>query len=207
MGRSGRRTGPRWRWLALGLACALPLPANAQVGLLAGYNRDTLDEFLPARGFDFTDLAGGFHVGVFLNLNLATFALRPALVYHRVTELVAEAGDERVRFDIDLLEIPVDVRLRLPLPIMRPYLLAGPVFTFPSSGFEGVDDILATSPVRAEIGAGLELDAGVRLWPEIRYGFGINALMGSGVPVGSTTLRGDGQPRLNTLTLRLGISF
>lgn len=206
MGR--KRNIGRWgAGLALGILCAFPADAEAQIGILAGYNRDTLAEFLPENGFDLTELTDGYHVGVFLNFNLATFSIRPAVVYHRMPELVAMAGDEQVRFDIDLVEIPLDFRLRLPLPAVQPYVLGGPVLTFPSSTFSGVDDLLTARPVRAEFGVGVELDLGLRLWPEVRYGFGLGSLMGSDVAVGSRVLRGDGEPRHNTLTLRLGISF
>lgn len=203
-----RRNVGRWgAGLALGLVCALPAGAEAQIGILAGYNRDKLAEFLPENGFDLTELTDGYHVGVFLNFNLATFSIRPAVVYHRMPELVAMAGEERVRFDIDLVEVPLDFRIRLPLPAVRPYVLGGPVLTFPSSTFSGVDDLLTARPVRAEFGVGVELEFGFRLWPEVRYGFGLGSLMGSDVAVGSRVLRGEGEPRHNTLTLRLGVSF
>jgi len=203
-----KRNVGRWgAGLALGLICALPTAAEAQIGILAGYNRDTLAEFLPENGFDLTEFTDGYHVGVFLNFNLATFSIRPALIYHRMPELVAMAGDERVQFDIDMVEIPLDFRIRLPLPAVQPYVLGGPVLTFPSSTFSGVDDLLTARPVRAEFGVGVELDLGFRLWPEVRYGFGISSLMGSDVAVGSRVLQGDGEPRHDTLTLRLGISF
>ena len=203
-----KRNVGRWgAGLALGLACALPANAEAQIGILAGYNRDTLAEFLPENGFDLTELTDGYHVGVFLNFNLATFSIRPAVIYHRMPELVAMAGDERVQFDIDLVEIPLDFRIRLPLPAVQPYVLGGPVLTFPSSTFSGVDDLLTARPVRVEFGVGVELDLGFRLWPEVRYGFGLGSLMGPDVAVGSRVLQGDGEPRHNTLTLRLGISF
>ena len=206
MGR--KRSVGRWgAGLALGLAFALPVDAEAQIGILAGYNRDTLAEFLPENGFDLTELTDGYHVGVFLNFNLATFSIRPAVIYHRMPELVAMAGEERVRFDIDLVEIPLDFRLRLPLPALQPYVLGGPVLTFPSSTFSGVDDLLTARPVRAEFGVGVELDLGFRLWPEVRYGFGLGSLMGSDVAVGSRVLQGEGEPRHDSLTLRLGISF
>ena len=203
-----KRNVGRWgAGLALGLVCTLPADAEAQIGILAGYNRDTLAEFLPENGFDLTELTDGYHVGVFLNFNLATFSIRPAVVYHRMPELVAMAGEERVRFDIDLVEVPLDFRIRLPLPAVQPYVLGGPVLTFPSSTFSGVDDLLTARPVRAEFGVGVELDVGFRLWPEVRYGFGLGSLMGSDVAVGSRVLQGEGEPRHDSLTLRLGISF
>ena len=203
-----RRTVRTWvLGLGLGLVSVFPPSVEAQMGILAGYNRDSLEEFLPESGFDLSDLTDGYHVGVFLNFNLATFAVRPALVYHRLPKLAASAGEERVEFDINLLEIPLDIRIRLPLPGVQPYVLAGPVLTFPSSTFSGVDDLLTARPIRAEVGAGVELDLGFRLWPEVRYGLGISSLMESEVPVGSSVLRGEGKPRHDTLTFRLGISF
>ncbi|WP_420635175.1 outer membrane beta-barrel protein [Candidatus Palauibacter sp.] len=206
---TGKKRNARWRWmwLTVSLACALPASAEAQMGILAGYNRDSISEFLPESGFDLTDLTDGFHIGVFINFNLGTFAVRPAIVYHRVPDLVAQAGEELVKFDVELVEIPLDFRIRLPFPRVRPYVLAGPVLTFPSSTFSGVDDLLTARPVRAEVGVGFEIDLGFRLWPEVRYGLGITSLMESEVPVGSRVLRGDGSPRLDTLTLRLGVSF
>ncbi len=194
-------------WLALGLALAMPVAMRGQIGVLAGYNRDTIEEFVPADGFDLTDRNDGFHLGIFFNVNVGPLGVRPAVIYHQVPNLVALAGDEMTSFIVDLVEIPIDIRLRIPLPLVRPYLLAGPVLTFPSSSETGVNDLLASRFVRAEFGAGLELDLGFRLWPEIRYGRALEPLMNSAIPIGATTLMGQGEPRLHTFTLRLGISF
>lgn len=193
--------------LGLGLAIAAPQAINAQIGVVAGYNRDQLKNFLPANGFDLTDTTNGFHIGVFFNINLGLIGIRPAVIYHQVPNLVATAGTESTPFDIELVEVPLDLRLRIPVPILQPYLVAAPVFTFPASSVSGVNDQLGSRPIRAEFGAGFELDLGFRLWPEIRYGFGLQALMDSGIPAGDETLVGEGNPRLNTLTLRLGVSF
>ncbi len=193
--------------LGLGLAIATPRAMTAQIGVVAGYNRDLIEKFLPADGFDLTDSSNGFHVGVFFNFNLGLIGIRPAVIYHQVPNLVATAGTETTSFDIELVEVPLDLRLKIPVPVLRPYLLAAPVFTFPSSSVSGVNNQLGPRPVRVEFGAGFELDVGLRLWPEIRYGFGLQALMDSGIPVGDQTLVGEGNPRLNTFTLRLGVSF
>lgn len=201
----------RRRWLAplaaLLLVPCLPAPAAAQIGVVAGYNRDFIEDFEPAEGFSFTERSDGFHVGIFLNLDAGPVGFRPAVVYHQVSGLRAEAGEAFSHFDLELVELPLDVRLRLPVPFVRPYVLLGPVFTFPSSAIDGVDEQLEPRPVRAAVGAGLELDFGFRLWPEIRYSRGLGPLMGSAIPVGDVTLMGEGEPRLDTFTLRLGISF
>ena len=202
-----KKIGRRWLWAGLALACMTPTAAEAQIGLVAGYNRDTLGEFLPDNGFDLTDLSDGFHGGVFLNLNLSAFSLRPTLVYHSISGLVAEAEGERLDFDISMVEIAADVRYRLPAPVLRPYLVAGPVFAFPSSNVDSVKDVLNDQATRLEAGIGLELNFGITLWPEIRYGRSLSALMGSDIQIGDSRLRGDGEPRLDTFTIRLGFSL
>ena len=205
----GGRNGSSCRvvLLGLGLAIATPKESSAQIGLVAGYNRDLIANFLPANGFDLTDSTNGFHIGVFFNVNLGLIGIRPAVIYHQVPDLVATAGSETTLFDIELVEVPLDIRFRIPVPVLRPYLLAAPVFTFPSTSVSGVNEQLGPHPVRVEFGAGFDLDLGFRLWPEIRYGFGVQPLMNSAIPVGGQTLVGEGSPRLNTFTLRLGVSF
>ncbi|MCG8469857.1 MAG: porin family protein [Gemmatimonadetes bacterium] len=186
---------------------ASPSVAGAQIGVVGGYNRDTIEEFLPENGFDFTDRTDGFHIGIFFNVNVGPIGIRPAVIYHRVPDLVATAGESTTQFDVELVEIPLDVRLRFPVPLLRPYFLAGPVFSFPSTSVTSVNDLLNDRPIRLEVGAGLELDLGFKLWPEIRYGRGIEPLMRPAIPIGASVLRGQGEPRLDTFTVRLGISF
>ncbi len=193
--------------LAVGLLLATPIAATAQIGVVGGYNRDSIEEFVPADGFDFTDRTDGFHIGIFFNVNLGLLGVRPAIIYHRVSDLTATVGTDRTQFDIELVEIPLDLRLRLPIPVFRPYLLAGPVFSFPSTAATGVNRLLNSRPIRVEFGAGLELNLGFKLWPEIRYGRGLDPLMASEIPLGEATLLGQGQPRLDTITFRLGVSF
>jgi len=184
-----------------------PHTARAQIGIVAGYNRDSIEDFVPTNGFDFTDRSNGFHIGIFFNVNVGPVGIRPAVVYHQVPDLIASTVEDRTQFDLELVEIPLDLRLRIPIPIIRPYVLAGPVFSFPSTSVTSVDDLLEPRPVRAEFGIGMELNLGFRLWPEIRYGRGLGRLMRSAIPLGDGTLLGSGDPRLDTVMIRLGISF
>ncbi len=193
--------------LGCGLAIGSPARVDGQIGVMAGYNLDMLEAFRPAEGFDLTERADGFHIGIFFNVNLGPIGIRPAVIYHQVPSLVAEAGEEQTEFDVELVEIPIDLRVRIPLPLLRPYLLAGPVFSFPSTSLVSVDPLLESTPVRAEVGAGLELRLGFRLWPEVRFGRGLGRFMRADIPIGETVLAGDGDPRLDTLTVRIGISF
>ncbi len=193
--------------LAAALFLSVPAAAAAQIGVLGGYNRESLGDFAPAEGFDLSDRTAGYHFGVFYNISLATFSVRPAVIYHRVPKLVASIGGDSTEFNLDLVEIPLDIRMRFAVPKVSPYILAGPVLTFPSSTVSGVNDLLSSRPIRVEVGVGVEIGLGLRLWPELRYGFGVTSLMRSDVPVGTSTLEGEGNPRHSSWSLRLGISF
>lgn len=190
----------------LALFLAVP-PASAQIGIYAGANRDMLEGFTPAEGYAFGDEADGFHIGIFLNLDLALVGLSPAVVYHRISNVTASSGAEQTRFNLDVIEIPIDVRLHLPLPVVRPYLVAGPTILFPSSTDPRIDALLASTPSRLDVGAGVEIGLPLRLIPEIRYGRGLSRFMSPGIPVGEDTLRGEGDMRLDTVVFRLGVSF
>lgn len=188
--------------LLLGTAvAALPDAADAQIGVMGGYNRDSLGELDAGEGFALADQADGFHTGIFLDIGLGRFAIRPGIVYRRLQD-AAFSGPERTSADIEIVEFPLDLRLGLPLPVATPYLLAGPVLMFPSSARFSIDQALADPRVRLEIGVGLELDVGFRLWPEIRYGKGLGGLAGSAAEAASGE-----SSSLETLMIRLGVSF
>lgn len=187
--------------LLLGTAgAALPDAVDAQIGVMGGYSRDSLGELDAGEGFALADRADGFHTGIFLDIGLGRFAIRPGIVYRRLQD-AAFSGPERTPADIEIVEFPLDLRLGVPLPVATPYLLAGPVLMFPSSARSSIDQALADR-VRLEIGVGLEWDVGFRLWPEIRYGKGLGGLAGSDAEVASGE-----SSSLETLTIRLGVSF
>lgn len=55
-----------------------------------------------------------------------------------------------------LLEIPIDVRYRMPLPFLTPYVMAGPVLRFPS-GDEAIKDNLKEFSLAGSLGVGVEV--------------------------------------------------
>lgn len=190
------------------IATALPRPAYGQIGIVGGYNRDFLRGLEANDGFSFTDEATGFHLGIFLNIRAGPFGVRPAILYHRISKLEFAAGERRNEFDLEIVEVPLDFRLRLGIPVVRPYVLAGPVFMFPSSPRRGIDNALETGPARLDIGFGLEWTLGLRLWPEVRYGFGLTDFLdANAIPIGDTTFSGTGTAKLDSFMLRLGVSF
>ena len=195
------------------LACVMlvligiPRPAAAQIGILGGYNRDMLQGLDVADGFSLEDDPNGFHLGIFLNVNVGLLGIRPAIIYHRIVDIDVAGPADALDFDLEIVEVPIDFRLRLPVPVVRPYLLAGPVFMFPSSPDESIDSLLETGPSRIDVGLGFEWSFGFRLWPEVRYGFGITQFMQTDFPLTGPPFSAEGDARLDTFMVRMGVSF
>ena len=193
--------------LAATVGLGLASPATAQIGIAGGYNRDYLSDIDLADTSITVASAEGFHFGIFFNVNLLILAIRPAVYFHRVNDLSIATATDSTSFDLDLIEIPLDLRLRLPLPIVKPYLLAGAVIGFPSSDNAAIDASMSSSVWRADVGVGIELNVGIRLWPEVRFGLGITDYFKDGIPIGDDIVVPTGKVRLDSFMVRLGISF
>lgn len=180
---------------------------EAQIGIVGGYNRDMFHGLDVAEGFSLEEDPNGFHLGIFLNVNVGALGIRPAVIYHRIVDVDVRSQTDALDFDLEIVEVPLDFRLRLPVPVVRPYLLAGPVFMFPSSPDEAIDALLETGPSRIDVGLGFEWSFGFRLWPEVRYGFGITRFMQTDFPLSDPPFSAEGDPRLDGLMVRVGISF
>ena len=188
--------------------------ANAQIGIAAGLNYDSVSD-LDIGDVDATfDAASGYHVGLFYDLSLGTVGIRLGAFYRDVGDV--EPGDVDLddiditdaldNFDLTMIDFPVDIRLNLTAtPLIHPYFLFGPVFSIPSSGVDFVDTHLESVLVTGNIGVGLALNiAGISLFPELRYGIGITSLLKDEIELGDVTFENDVQ-RVNTVMLRLGI--
>jgi len=180
---------------------ARPAPATAQIGVLGGYSRDSLGDFTAGEGFGLAGDADAFHAGIFLDFGFGRFALRPAIVYRRLPN-AGFSGVDRTPTDIEIVEFPLDLRLSAPLPVLKPYLLAGPVLMFPSSPRTSVDQGLPGARFRLDIGIGLEWHVGLRLWPEIRYGTGLGGLANP-----EAEAEAGQSSSFDTFMIRLGVSF
>lgn len=178
----------------------VPNTAQAQgLGLAAGANFDRLSDIEAD-----TDGALGYHVGLFYDARLGPLAIRPGVFYMDVGDIEFDDGEGPAEdFDLQLIEVPIDARFRLgTTPVLTPYLLAGPVFRINASG----DDFggnMEDFSLAANAGVGLEVSiqgTGVRLFPELRYSFGINDI--------ATDLGFEGEDaRLNNFMIRLGLAF
>lgn len=194
--------------LVLAIVILAPMQAAAQLGIAAGLNYDELSDISGNHEAAF-DNTSGYHVGVFYDLSLASVGLRIGVFYRDVGDVdVSISGVEDV-FDLTAWDIPVDIRFNLSAtPFIRPYVLVGPVFTFPSSGVDEYDNALEYVSISGNIGAGLELSLGsIRLYPEFRYSVGVSRYMKDKFSIGGVEFDADEIQRQNSVMLRLGIGF
>jgi hypothetical protein len=108
-----------------------------------------------------------------------------------------------------MIEVPIDARVRMMTPFLKPYGTLGPVLRFARSDDDRFDEALNNFTVAANVGLGVEIGATgaqVRLFPEIRYSFGVSRIAESVTFLGQQ-FSAEQDLRLNTFMIRLGISF
>lgn len=197
--------------LFIGFIGLLAQPAQAQLGIAAGLNYDDLSDLDTGSAETSFDNASGYHIGLFYDLAVGPLALRPGVYYMDIGEFEDAEGIFNEGIDLSLIEVPVDVRLRLaPTPVLTPYLMGGPVFRFPSAESEDFEEVLEEVNIAGNVGAGLELSVpglGLRLYPEVRYTFGLSNFTRDEFEVGGQNFTVEEEGRLNTFILRLGVAF
>jgi len=181
---------------ALLVLAVAPTTLAAQIGVIGGYNRDSFDRF-SNEDFALAESTNGFNTGIFLDFEFGQIGIRPGITYRLLKGAIIQQPDGQTA-NLEIVEIPIDVRVVAPLPFIKPYLLAGPTVIFPSSARPLADQALAGARLGFGIGVGAEWDIGFRLWPEIRYGTSIGGIVEDDETGGS---------RLDTFIARLGISF
>lgn len=190
--------------LALGALVLAAPAAHAQFGIAAGANFDQLSDVdTGSREATFKN-ATGYHVGLFVDLPLGPVALRPGVFYTDVSEFEVEDGAGNFdRVSLDLIEVPIDVRFRIPAPVIKPYVSAGPVFRFAQNQDEDGEFEPEDFTIAAAAGAGVELSAlGFRPFAEARYQFGLQDLTKE--VAGFSTASGG---RVNSFMIRVGLTF
>jgi hypothetical protein len=133
--------------------------------------------------------------------------LRLSGIYRRVGEyeFAGEQGGSE-SFSLSTIEVPLDLKYRLSLPLVTPYAMAGPQVSFPI-GEDELDDSLEDVNLSGNVGAGVEFNlAGVRLTPELRYEFGVTSIFGDDLEVlGNDVDVND--PKLSAFSIRLHVFF
>lgn len=205
------RKSPFFAFLVVALFFGAARQAHGQLGVAAGLNFDSFDDLEVGSSGATYDNATGYHAGVFYDIGAGVAAVRLGVFYRDLGEvaLTVKGGGPEFLFDLNMIEVPVDVRFNLmTTPVVKPYLLVGPVLSFPNTGDDRFTDELKTISVSGTIGAGVAINVGaLKLYPEFRYGIGVSRFMDDTLEIGSTTISSENEQRLNTVMLRLGIGF
>jgi hypothetical protein len=111
----------------------------------------------------------GFCGGIFLELNFGKIlTIQPEVLY---TMKGADTGDGKLQFDY--IEIPVLLKVRIPIGSIHPFIFAGPAFGWnlkaAIAGFEIGD--FPTADYSAVMGGGLQLGRSLHI--DIRYTMGL----------------------------------
>lgn len=196
--------------LALIVVAATGQQAAAQsIGIAGGANFDEMTD-MANNGQATFDNATGFHIGVFSDISVGPIAVRPGLFYVNVGTMDVQANGVLDQVNMDLIEVPVDLRLRvMAAPVVRPYLLAGPTLRYAWSDDSEFDDAMNNWSMAANAGIGIEVNvpgAGVSFFPELRYAFGLTRFTDSREFRG-VEFEDRESSHLNTFMLRLGIAF
>lgn len=186
-------------------------PASAQLGVSAGLNFGELDD-IDAGDTDATfERSTGWHLHLWADLPLGPVAVRPGVRFMDMGKLLEDASVDNVPNPVDdenvrLLEVPIDLRLRLQTPGVRPYVMAGPVFRFNAGSDD--DDRFRSFSLAGGAGVGLELDlGGMTLFPEVKYTFGITRFTEETYEVGGVTISPDEDQQLNAVMVSVGIGL
>lgn len=132
--------------------------ARAQLGIAGGLNFETIGDVKTTAATGTFDNATGYHIGIFYDLNTAFIAVRPGVFIRDVGEVAFRLKQAGEKVNLSFIEIPVDVRVPLlAAPLVKPYLLAGPVLSFPRSSDKEFDSSLEDLSVSATIGAGVQV--------------------------------------------------
>ncbi len=193
------------------LACLLAVPASGQLGVAAGLNFDRLGDIRTGSASTTFDNATGYHFGVFYDLGAAPISVRPGVYIRNAGDVDWNPTGTVESFDLTLIEIPVDVRVPLlHNPLLKPYVLAGPVVSFPRSDNEDVEDSFEDFLLSGSVGIGVEMSVpaiGLRLFPELRYAFGLSSFLKDSFAVRGVEFVVEEPTRLSAVMLRLGVDL
>lgn len=208
-----RRLTNRISLVALLIGLGAPSLVHAQgMGISAGANFNGLGDMEAGDRSATLDNVAGWHVHLWFDLPVGPVALRPGLRYMDAGRIFnpdesANFGDAFTEDQaVAFLEVPVDVRFRMSLPLVTPYVMAGPVLRFTADPDN--EDRLETFSLAAGAGVGLELGlVGLRFYPELKYTFGVTRFTQEEYQLGGVTVRPDEDQRLNAVMISLGIGL
>lgn len=190
----------------------LSSPAHAQFVFSAGPNVSQLSDVEFGSSEATFDNSTGWHAGLAIDVPLGPVAVQPGLRYMDAgtlfEELAMDDFDPEEDINVTLLEVPLNLRLRLNTPKVTPYVMAGPVLRIPLTPDGEMNDDLKTLSVAGGIGAGLEVSlVGLTLYPELRYTFGISDFVNDDFELDGRTFTTESTQRLNAIMLSVGLGL
>lgn len=186
-------------------------PAQAQLAFSAGLNFNQVSDIEFGDREATFDNKTGWHVALWYDLPLGPVALQPGLRYMDAGELYQGFQEDGVDIEdvsVTLVEVPLNLRLRMATPVVTPYVKGGPVIRIPLTSDDELNDDLETLSVAGELGAGLEVSlGGVRVFPEVKYTFGISRFMDDEFDIGDTEFVADESQHLNAVMISLAVGL
>lgn len=200
--------------LALVLALGTAAPAQAQLGVAGGLNFESAGDIETSTTNNATlDNSTGYHIGLVYELGLGAATIRPGFFYRRVGtfEFAPSALPQgENRFDVSAWQVPVDLRFTvLPTPLVSPYVLAGPMATFPrgESDFDDATEEISYS-LNVGIGANISLPTtSLKIQPELRYEFGASKFIKDDFEIGGVDFQPQDTPSFSAFGLRVNVIF
>ncbi len=166
--------------------------ANAQVrfGVKAGLNINSLH--LKNLGDNFKDdNKCGYTIGVMTEFKVPIVGLGFDLsaMYTRMNSEIDSKSTERVAYNKNFLEIPLNLKYRLGLPIIgsvfTPYIFTGPSFAFKLD--KNMADAIKTKTCQTAWNVGLGFELVKHLQIQGSYGFGMNNIISDKIGVNAVT--------------------
>lgn len=196
--------------LALVLLGGTALPAQAQFGIAAGANFDSVSDI--QGGQNVSENATGYHIGAVYDLSLGPVSIRPGLFYRKVGsyDFSNVSGADVGELDVTAFEVPVDLRVTvLPTPLVSPYLVGGPNVFLPQSSEDNFEEDFEDVSFTFNIGVGADVSVpgvGLTLQPELRYEFGASDYISDDFEVGDASFSPSDR-KLSAYALRLNVLF
>lgn len=188
---------------------ASPALADVQFGLRAGANSARLS------GQDIQDFSdtiknkSGLVAGIFFSINLGkALTIQPEILYTMKGATLSDPNPEYSgKLYADYVEIPILLKLKIPLPLVQPLVFAGPSVGFKlrekyvinGQNIELQESLFKNNDYGAIFGAGLDL--GHHLQFDVRYSLGLKKVI--------STIEGESTPDIKNgvWSATIGIAF
>ena len=150
------------------LAVAIPAQAQLRFGVKGGLNITSVH-------FDSdllkSDNVTGFHIGPMIEatMPLLGFGFDAALLYSQ-KGMESSSSGVKTTMKTSYIDVPVNLKWKFGLPIVKAYLAAGPYASFRVGG-DKIWNVLSDQLETKSFGAGLNFGAGVEVFNHLQVGF------------------------------------